>query len=505
MIIGIDLGTTYSVAAYLDENNIPQIITNAESEGTTPSVVFVDGDNVYVGKAAKLKGILQPEKVCRCIKMNMGNRQVVMRDEENDYTPEMISAMILKKIITDSERRLEEKIEGAVVTVPTYFDDTQRMATQNALEGLGVPLVGMVDEPTAAAYYYCYQNAVEQTRILVYDFGGGTFDATLLEINGNNITILAKGGEHEAGGAYFDEAIRDYVIDEFLMEKEVNLREDKYAKIREEILNDAEDCKKALTYSEESGIMVRCPEGAGEIIVSRDVFNDLIDNMVYRTILVIEEMLDKKGLTPADVDKVLLVGGSSRIPYVREQLQKKFGEGLSEKLDPEKAVAYGAAVYADIIKDEINETLSERKLNISDVCIQGIGIIRRDPNNLFSKINDVIIEPNTPIPASAEKVYELSIENQKSIMLELTEGEFQEVEFVRIISVMDIPIPQDKSLKRGTEVSVQLKVNQNQLIEVYLHIPSIDLHMEYKIPRLDNMTDEEIKAMSGLIASKNIR
>lgn len=500
MIIGIDLGTTYSVAAYLDGNGIPQIITNSEGEEMTPSVVYVDGEDVVVGTMAKQKGLRFPDKVCRCVKMNMGNRQVVMKDEENEYSPEIISAMILKRIINDAERRLGEPVEGVVITVPTYFDDAKRTATKNAIDCLEVPLIGMVDEPKAAGACYCYQNAMEEGKILVYDFGGGTFDTTLLEVKEGAIEIIAEGGEHEAGGAYFDEAIRDYVIEQVLEQHEINLKDAKYSNVREEILNDAEICKKQLSIMEESSILVRCPEGAMEISITRDTFNELIDNMVYRTISVIEEMLEQKGLMTDDVDKVLLVGGSSQIPYVREQLYELFEKELSEKIDPAKAVAYGAAVYADMVKDE-----AKQKLRLSDVCAHGIGVIRRDKEDHSKRINDVLIQPNTPIPTSVEAWYELSVDGQRVIDLELTEGEFADADSVHIISKMKIELPHHEKLQAGTPVGVQLKINQNHMIEVFLNIPSVGLHEEYKIKRIDNMTDEQFTEMSGLLKNKKIR
>lgn len=501
MVIGIDLGTTYSAAAYLDRNGIPQIITNAEGEETTPSVVFVDGDNVVVGRMARNRALRYPDKACKCVKMNMGNRVIVLKDEENEYSPEVVSAMILKRIINDSEKRLDEKIDGVVVTVPTYFDDTRRTATKHAIECLGIPLIGMVDEPKAAALCYCYQNALDGGKVLVYDFGGGTFDATLLEINGKNIDILAEGGEHEAGGAYFDDAIANYVIEEIMEKYQINLKEEQYSALREEILYDAESCKKELSTMEDSTIFVRCPEAAIDITVTREKFNELIENMVYRTLTVIEEMLEEKGIEPEEIDKVLLVGGSSHIPYVREQLQEMFQKDLSEKIDPNKAVAYGAAIYADMVRSEAKD----QKLVLSDVCAHGIGLLRWDSSQMTYKVNDVLVQPNTKIPASTEAVYETMVDNQRYIDLELTEGELPDADLVHVISEMKIELPKSRNLPKGTEVGVQLKVNENHLVEVYLNIPSINFHKEYKINRIDNMTEEEFQEMSGLVASKKIR
>lgn len=503
MIIGIDLGTTYSAAAYLDRNDIPQIIPNAEGEEMTPSIVFVDGENVTVGRMARQKSLRYPDKACRCVKRNMGNRVIVLKDDRNEYPPEAISAMILEKIIKDATKRLEEDVEGVVVTVPTYFDDAKRTATKNAVEMLGVRLMGMIDEPKAAAICYCYQNALEKSKILVYDFGGGTFDATLMEVNGNNINIIAEGEEHEAGGSYFDAFIVDYVIDEVKRNFDIDLKEEKYSTVREQILNDAESAKKELSTNEDATIFVCCPECAVDVTITRETFNDLIENMVYRTITVIEDMLDEKGILPSEIDKVLLVGGSSQIPYVRERLREIFDVDLSEKIDPNRAVAYGAAVYADMIKGQVKE--QEQKLVLSDVCAHGIGILRRDGDNYEKKINDVLIQPNTPIPASVEAAYETYIDDQRYITLEVTEGQLTEAEYVHVISEMMIEIPRGYNLRKGTEVLVQLNVNTNHLLEVYLNIPSIGLHKEYQIQRTANLDEEELRKMSGLVASKKIR
>lgn len=509
MVIGIDLGTTYSVAAYVDKNGIAQVITNAEGEETTPSVVLVDGDIARVGKNAKQRAASFFHKICRCAKVNMGNRVIVLKDAEHEYSPEAISGLILKKIIQDSEKRLGQKIDGAVVTVPTYFDNTKRTATRHALEsivledGRRVSLVGIIDEPKAAALDYCYQSNKEDGKILVYDFGGGTFDATLLEVNGNEINILAEGEEHEAGGAYFDEFITNYVMDEVLKEYNINLREDKYSQVREEILCDAETCKIELSLNEESSIFVRCPQGSMDITVTRDAFNDLIENMVYRTIIVIEDMLDKKDIKPEEIDKVLLVGGSSQIPYVRQQLKDMFHKDLSEVVDPNKAVAYGAAIWADMHKNKEKE--KENKLVLSDVTSHAIGLIRMEQSNAQNKINDILIPPNTPIPAEKVAAYETAWDNQRYIRLQITEGLSTQVEFVKVISDTEVEIPKDINLKRGTEVRIRFYMNENHLLEVYLEIPSIELNKKYEINRGGNLSEEEMRELSGLIVSKKIR
>ena len=262
MLIGIDLGTTYSAVAYLDKQGHPRIVLNREEEPTTPSVVYVDGDTVIVGKNAKEKALSFPEKICNCIKRVMGFQDTAWQQDNTKYTPEAISALIIRRMLEDVLVRQEEDIDGIVITVPTYFDEIKRTATKQSLEGAieaikkdkefagrvsNIRFISMIDEPKAAALYYCYKTERKKGNIMIYDLGGGTFDATLMELSEGKVTVMAEGEEHEAGGIFFDEKIKKYVVDKMEEEYGIDLNKKQYDIERAKILLQAEECKKQLS------------------------------------------------------------------------------------------------------------------------------------------------------------------------------------------------------------------------------------------------------------------
>lgn len=519
MVIGIDLGTTYSAVSYLDEKGEPQIILNRDEEATTPSVVFVDGTDVVIGKNARKKALQWPQKICRCVKRFMGFREPVLKEKKVEYSPEAISALIIRRLIEDVMIRKEEEIEGIVVTVPTYFNDAKRTATKQAVMGAlqairensqgmeskinKVNFIEIIDEPKAAALYYCHKSKRKQGKILIYDLGGGTFDAALVEIDGNTVKIVAEAEEHAAGGHYFDNKVMEYVIDEIYANYKINLKEEEYSAERELMLLDVENSKKALSEEgiDEVKIAVSCKYRTYDVLLTKDKFNEIISSIVFRTQDAISNMLEEKGYEEDEIDEVVLVGGSSKIPYVRDCLKEMFGKELCEAIDPDKAVTYGASIYADMFwrekeqKEDSREENEEKEvLKLEDVCAHSIGLLTINPDT-GEKENDVLIEENTPIEAEQERGYETAYENQTYIKLELTEAE-------EVISEQNIKLP--KGLKKGTEVIVRVVVNSSHLIEVHLKVPSIGFCREYEIPRLQNLSEEEQKELSGLVSSKKI-
>lgn len=515
MVFGIDLGTTYSAISYLDKNQEPQIVLNREGDMSTPSVVYVDGDKVIVGKKAWEKALAVSRKIITCVKRVMGFQEKVMKDGETEYSPEAVSGLIIRRLVEDAMIRLEGNVEGIVVTVPTYFTDARRMATKQAVEGAVSAIrqgnkkfarriqpelfIEIIDEPKAAALYYCQKTGCSNGTFLLYDLGGGTFDTALVEVKQKTLEILAEGEEHEAGGVFFDEKICEYVISEVMRKYGVNLKEEKYAADRPRWLIEIEDCKKRLS---EDGVLevtigVQYEQKTLDVILTREQFNEIIDTMVHRTENIVLNMLDDKDMEPADVKQVVLVGGSSKIPYVQSMLRGLFGERLSTAVNPDMAVAYGAAVYAGMCMDRRaskDARVGQAGLELKDVCAHSIGIYTTNPNTK-EKTDDILIKENTPMIAEAEKWYETVYDSQSYIKLEITEaGE----KFAEVL----IKIP--KNVPKGTRVCVKLRVNDSHLIEAYLAIPSIGFAEEYKIQRKRNLTEEEQQELSGLIASKEI-
>ena len=508
MVLGIDLGTTYSAISYPDSRGYPQIVLNREKESTTPSLVFVEGDSVTVGKNARKKALGLPEKICRCVKRLMGFRETAIKESDKSYSPEAVSAIIIRRLIEDALYQNREIIEGVVVTVPTYFNDAKRTATYQAVEAAVEAIqmeekdlenfisphffIGILDEPKAAALYYCQKTERKEGKILIYDLGGGTFDAALLEIRDDTVEIIAQGEEHEAGGAYFDDKICEFVIDEVKEKYGIDLRKKQYAPEREVILLDAEIAKKQLSKEDvsEVKIAVSCQQKTMDVTLTKETFCELIDSMVHRTENTIRNMLEEKDISLEEIDKVLLVGGSSRIPYVRKMLEEMFPKKISYEVDPDKAVTFGAAIYAGMLlgKEEFSN------IKLQDICVHEIGILIMDEET-GDKYNDVLIEKNTPVNLLAEREYQTAYADQTYIKLELTEAEV-------VISQTEIKLPEQ--LSKGTKVTLRIRVNKNHLIEVFLRIPSIDFCKEYSVKRTQNLSEEEKRRLSGLVASRII-
>ena len=495
MLIGIDLGTTYSAVSYLDNKGKPQIILNREDEPTTPSVVYVDGRHVIVGKRAREKALSFPEKICRCIKRLMGFKEIALQDKGTQYTPENISAMIAKRLLEDVLLWKKEPVNGIVVTVPTYFNEIKRTATKQSVEAAvtalkekfefaeyvsRVAFVAIIDEPKAAALYYSHKTEQECGKVLIYDLGGGTFDATLVKLSENKVTVIAEGEEHEAGGAFFDEKILNYVMDEVDEKYHIDLRKKEYENERAKILLEAENCKKKL--SEEGvdtvNMTVSIKHKTVDIPLTRKCFEEMIEPYVYRTIDTIDEMLDEKGISSLEIDEIVPVGGSSKIPYVREALRSFFGKELSEAIDPEKAVAYGAAIYAgmryreDVTCGKAKNKEASIPLILEDVCAHSIGLLLTKNATTMEKENHVLIEENTPIVAEAEQEFDTACDGQTYIKIELTEAGNKFTEQV-------IKLPE--RLPKGTKVQIRIRVNRDHFIEVAMRIPAIDFWEEYEV------------------------
>lgn len=518
MLLGIDLGTTYSAVSYLDKKGNPQIILNRDEEPTTPSVVYVDGNTVIVGKTAKEKALSFPEKICNCIKRLMGFKDIALQQDTTKYTSEAISALIIRRMLEDVLAQQDEDINGIVITVPTYFDEIKRTATKQSLEGAinaiktdqelakrvsNIAFISIIDEPKAAALYYCHKTERKNGNILIYDLGGGTFDTTLMELADGKVTVIAEGEEHEAGGIYFDEKIKEYVMNRVKEDYGIDLRSDKYGTERAKILLEAEECKKLLSESgmERVNMTVSVKHKSFDILLTKACFEEMIEPYIYRTLDVIKDMLLDNDLEPSDVDEIVLVGGSSRIPYVREIIKEYFRKEPSLAIDPEKAVVYGATLYAGMCyqKLRMDESLETKEAKVSleleDVCTHSIGLLITKNATTKEKMDYILIPENTPIIAEAEQVFDTVYAGQTYIKIELTEAGNKFTE-------QTIKLPD--SLPKGTKVRVRIRVNCDHLIEVAMKIDSINFLEEYQVPRINNLSEEEQREMSGLIAAKTI-
>lgn len=412
-VIGIDLGTTNSCVAVM-EGGQPVIIPNAEGARVTPSVVaFTKTGERLVGQVAKRQAITNPERTVISIKRHMGTNYRVKIDDK-EYSPEEISAMILMKLKQDAEAYLGEKITQAVITVPAYFNDSQRQATKNAGRIAGLEVLRIINEPTAAALAYGLDKEGNQ-KILVYDLGGGTFDVSILEIGEGVFEVLATSGNNRLGGDDFDQRIIDYIADEFMKEHGIDLRKDKMALQRLKEAAEKAKIELSSTLTTNINLPFITADASGpkhlDMTLTRAKFEELTADLVEMTMGPLRQALKDAGLTPDDIDKVILVGGSTRIPAVQEAVRKATGKEPYKGINPDECVAIGAAIQAAVLAGEVKDVL------LLDVTPLSLGI--ETLGGVFTKI----IERNTTIPTRKSQIFTTAADGQTSVEIHVLQGE----------------------------------------------------------------------------------
>ena len=412
-IIGIDLGTTNSCVAIM-EGGSASIITNAEGARTTPSVVNIkDNGEIIVGEIAKRQAITNPTSTVLSIKTHMGSDYKVHINRK-DYTPQEISAMILKKLKKDAEAYLGEEVKEAVITVPAYFTDAQRQATKDAGAIAGLEVKRIINEPTAAALAYGLDKNKDE-KVLVFDLGGGTFDVSILEIADGVIEVLATAGNNHLGGDDFDAKIIDWLVTEFKKEQGIDLSNDKMAYQR--LKDAAEKAKKELSTMMEAQISLPfiTMDATGpkhlEMKLTRAKFNDLTKDLVEATQGPTRTALSDAGLTPADIDEVLLVGGSTRMLSVQEWVESYFGKKPNKGINPDEVVAAGAAIQGGVLMGDVKDVL------LLDVTPLSLGI------ETLGGVCTRIIEKNTTIPVKKSQVFSTAVDNQPAVTINVLQGE----------------------------------------------------------------------------------
>ena len=480
-IIGIDLGTTNSCVAVI-EGGEAVVIPNAEGARTTPSVVaFGKTGERMVGQVAKRQAITNPDRTVSSIKRQMGSDYKVTIDDKK-YTPQEISAMILQKLKTDAEAYLGEKVTEAVITVPAYFTDSQRQATKDAGKIAGLDVKRIINEPTAAALAYGIDKETDQ-KIMVYDLGGGTFDVSIIEMGDGVQEVLATAGNNRLGGDDFDQRIIDWMADSFKAEQGVDLRGDKMAMQR--LKEAAEKAKIELSGVTTSNISLPfiTADATGpkhlEMTLTRAKFNELTADLVEATMGSVRQAMSDSGLKPSEINKVLMVGGSSRIPAVQEAIKKFMGSEPFKGINPDECVAMGAALQGGVLGGEVTGLL------LLDVTPLSLGI------ETMGGINTKIIERNTTVPVKKSQIFSTAADNQPSVEVHVLQGEREFAKDNKTLGVFHLdgimPAP------RGVpQIEVTFDIDANGIVHVSAKDLGTQKEQSISITSSTNMSKEDI-------------
>ena len=506
-IIGIDLGTTNSCVSVM-EGSEPVVIPNAEGKRTTPSVTaFVEDGEIKVGDPAKRQAVTNPTKTISSIKRFMGNKYTesskevktvaykVVKGDNNTprvdidgrlYTPQELSAMVLQKMKKTAEDYLGQSVSEAVVTVPAYFNDSQRQATKEAGEIAGLKVERIINEPTAAALAYGIDKGGKDKKIAVYDLGGGTFDISILELGDGVFEVLATNGDTHLGGDDFDQVIIDLLAEEFKKSEQIDLREDPMALQR--LKEAAEKAKIELSSSTQTEInlpyVTATPSGPKHLVTSltRAKFEKLSDELVKRSLGPVKKAMKDSGLSKSDIDEVILVGGSTRIPIIQKEVEKLFGKKPSKGVNPDEVVAIGAAIQGGVLTGDVEDVL------LLDVTPLSLGIAT------MGDVMTKLIEANTTIPSKKSQVFSTAADNQPSVEIHVLQGERSMAKDNKTIGRFHLDgIP--PSPRGVPQIEVTFDIDANGIIKVSALDKATNKSQDIRIEASSGLTEKEIEKM----------
>ena len=511
-MIGIDLGTTNSCMAHLRPDGTPVTIPNREGDLVTPSVVFIEGDSIIVGKEARRAGALAPDRAAVCVKRDMGLEEFSHPVAGRRHRPEVLSAMVLRRMKEDAESRLGP-ITHAVITVPAYFDDLRRKATQDAGRLAGLKVLDIINEPTAAALAFAFDDpsagrhssngflshlAGREELALVYDLGGGTFDVSLVRMSARRFETLATDGDVQLGGYDWDRRLVDYLAEEFRKQHRSDPREEQESLAY--LFQTAEEAKKALSARASTRVLVVHGGHRSAVTVSRQLFSHLTADLLTRTETTTQLLVETAGLTWDRIDRVLLVGGMTRCPQVVGMLQRLTGKRPDASLAADEAVAHGAAIHGGILLTKKGPVPAEaqagyRKLWADfmtiDVNAHSLGIAVRDAGT-EGYANSILIPKNTPLPVTRSQIYRTHDENQRKVRVRVLEGEASEADACRQIGIFDIEgLP--PHLPKGSPVEIICSYGSDGRISVVGKDLTSGRTARIVISRTGDMSEPEIE------------